>query len=418
MTIGESEEYPAGNIEKEILPDASPETGKGPLAEYEAIAEEDHAFAIEIEETLLQAEKMVHGSELQDETKYKEAHAKIMKELEAFRDAVVIVQNETQQKVAAGLGDEIDTLRSEMATVKIDNLAPVPKSLKERIGETTADGKEIVWDIEDADTPKEIRRSTTVKGLDLMKTLLNNGSDYVVFASTALYLHGKESGIAELDVPPGDFDAAVASIEDLKDLRTAIGNVPGSHFENNGDWKRFSDGAIALQGHITMEVPTSEGMVKADYPFEIFYNSFIISDRIMEQSQRVDGLNALSLEGLQMQYFENLKLESKVGASVRETAKFLLNPKVEKMMKQSETHPTAKKLAKRLQLSTKDINEFYEARDSITGERALTEDEMGELQGEMARTLSGLKTKLEKRKRDLDRLRKLRKLKVGSKKAA
>ncbi|MBT5807652.1 hypothetical protein HOI18_00045, partial [Candidatus Uhrbacteria bacterium] len=116
MTIGESEEYPAGNIEKEILPDSSPETEKGPLAEYEAIAEEDHAFAVEIEEALLQAEKLVHGSELQDETKYKEAHAKIMKELEAFRDAVVIVQNETQQKVAAGLGDEIDTLRSEMAT--------------------------------------------------------------------------------------------------------------------------------------------------------------------------------------------------------------------------------------------------------------------------------------------------------------
>lgn len=262
--------------------------------------------------------------------------------------------------------------------------------------------KEEVIDVESPALAPEIKAEVTDTALDLMRDVFSGIDDYVIFASTAMYLQGRERGIDTLDVPPGDLDVAVSSEETLKRVRERLGNVPGVRFDNSGRFKQFKgEDAKVLSGTITMKVNTSEGRKTFSYPFEVFYQSRMVKNETASKGEKLRGLNVLNLEGLQKQYGENLKFESRVQQSADEVAKFLANPEIAQRLQaelaKAEPDPWVGELKKSLQLSDQDLQNFYKIKAEMDAAKADGTFDKKAFDSKLATTLAGLKTKIPKR---------------------
>lgn len=320
--------------------------------------------------------------------------------------ASLLADVELPPEERASIGQQIAAIQKEMDGVRRTAQEEVAQTLTPELEETKVD----VIDIEDPATDPEIKRAAADAGLALMREVLRGIDGYVVFASSARYLHGKAKDIPGFDTPPGDFDGAVWDHDTLRNIQERLSNVPGVRFDRDGKWKRMGGGAEVMGGEVIMEVDTSTGRQKVAYPFEFFYDTFIVTQDIRRQRETVSGLQTLSLDGLQQQHFNNLRFENRVGANTQQVAKFLVNPEVETQLKgilSGDKDPAAEAMLKRLDLTQNDLQEFYRMRDHIvTTSFSKSGDVLEERISDLAILLSGFKTKIPKRIKDIELLRK------------
>jgi hypothetical protein len=291
------------------------------------------------------------------------------------------------------------------------------------------------------------KKELTEIGLNIMQGIMDGIPDYVVFASTSLFLHGQKYGIEDFaQKPPGDFDCAVQSLATLKRIRSRLSNVPGVAFDDDGRFHRFpTDEARKLSGVIHVGMRTADGIKKVPYEFEFFLNSFIIPDHPQEFTENIHGMKMLDLEGLQKQYQKNLSFEGKIFKRSDQVVKYLLRPEIEGVLKAAiaemrahkenpkEAQINARVLAimNKLDLGLADFDRFYERRDSVlegvnveSVREGLEEEVLDYLQlaqnrskeiavvRELTTVLSGFKTKLHKRINNLNRLRELQRIEI------
>lgn len=276
--------------------------------------------------------------------------------------------------------------------------------------EVEMEKREII-DIEDPQTPAEIKKATADAGISVMREVLRGIDDCVVFASTALYLQGMSRDIADLQVPPGDFDATVAKEETLSHIQERLTNVPGVEFDNDGKWKKLAGGADVLTGKIVMTIQTSSGEKHVAYPFEFFLRTMIADASVLRHQERLSGLNVLTMEGLQKQYFNNLRFESRVGMSTERVATFLMDPSIERQLQafvSGTDDPEAQKMLDDLCLTKEDVHKFYEARNEMMTSLSQSGEQLEERLSDLATLLSGFKTKIPKRQKNLEQLRQAR----------
>ena len=263
----------------------------------------------------------------------------------------------------------------------------------------------------------ETRKRATEKGMALMKEILSPIETYAVFASTGMYLQGKAKDLPELQTLPGDFDVVVAKERDLQILRERLGNVPGVRFKHDGGFKRFpGEDTRVLSGFLPIEErgPTGKPLI-IDYEFEIFWNSRIVTDRIIDEREPVLGFQVLTLEGLSNQYMNNLAFETAIEESSTEVVRFLTDPIHEPFIRaeierwQSIEDKSAMQasevlidLTNELELGPTELLEFYAEIDNYRGMNADQDPEVAT--STMAKILSGQKTKVRKRTDDLGKL--------------
>ncbi len=307
--------------------------------------------------------------------------------------------------------------------------------------------REIFESVRYEDLSEPEKKQLTEIGLTIIQGVLDGVQDYTVFASTSLYLHGQKYGIKELAAQaPGDFDCAVESMQTLVRIRSKLSNVPGVEFENNGDFFKFpTDEARKLGGVIHVGLRTAEGIKKVPYEFEFFLNSFIIPDKPDEYQENIHGMKMLSLEGLQKQYQRNLSFEGKVFEETGHVVKFLLQPEIETILRaaiaEKQAHSDdpenaqipqeAFRIIQHLDIGLDDLATFYKTKEQLKGKGptiTLTKDhgdgtsevvqqafERGQeiaLTRELSMVISGFKTKVLKRMRDLKRLQKLQRIEL------
>ncbi len=332
-----------------------------------------------------------------------------MPELPAFfvyaqEDAALadqIVQTEESMRGMMDPEDEL-SLNGELQKIRADAQESVADVMKiKEISEPD------VIDLESPETPPEIRMAAADAGIALMRDVLNGIDDCVVFASTALYLQGIQRGITEFQVPPGDFDAAVTQEQTLRRIQERISNVPGATFENDGQWKKMGGEAQLLSGQIIMDIQTPHGEKRVAYPFEFFLNTFIADKRVLQYQENLSGLNVLTMEGLQNQYLNNLNFELRVGVNTETVAKFLLQPQVERQLQRfldGETDPVVDKILQRLELTSDDVRKFYSIRNEMMSSLSASGESFEERMSDLAILLSGFKTKIPKRQKNVEQL--------------
>lgn len=263
----------------------------------------------------------------------------------------------------------------------------------------------VFLDIENPEIPALIKEQATEIGLDVLRSRLRDVKDYVVFASTAMYLLGKERGIVELQVPPGDFDAAVLKSETLDKIKEKLANVPGVEFDppKNLDYSRTK----ILSGRIKMQV----GSYNINYPFEFFSDTKIVNQDIFHRQKETGGFNTLTFEGLAEQYGENYLMELKIAAEVERVLAFLIKPETKQAVKDLSVGKSVEgftEILKNLELSIEDLKTFYDLHDRFGGEK--DENKKGQIRKEIVSLLTGgQKTKLEKRLKNLRELENIRK---------
>jgi hypothetical protein len=271
-----------------------------------------------------------------------------------------------------------------------------------------------VRSVEDPELSQEVRERITDFGLDIMKDIMN-GVDHTVFASTALYIHGKKHQLGELVTTPGDFDCNVETVEELQRVRERLLKVPGIQLDRDGEFKTFpTDQSRLLSGEILMRL-SEEDTEDYAYPFEIFQDSFLLPDNIERFQQRERGLTVLSLEGLKRQYEKNLAFENRIQDFVDTMERFLLQPEINlaafDMNEELDKHEIdMADLEEQLEMNKAQMQEFYKLRDSA--DRSINEKEREALEQDIVKLLSGLKTKIEKRKKNIHQLQELLKIEV------
>ncbi len=252
---------------------------------------------------------------------------------------------------------------------------------------------------------RETQKRVTDLAISTFGNILSEQKNYAVFASTALYLHGKRLKDREVevgntfDVPPGDFDVTVFSEKDLFDIRDRLGRDERVQFQNNGQPILFPDKETkVISGTINLEVETKNGRVRVPYEFEFFLNTRIVSKNATRESIEINGLRVLTLDGLLAQYAKNLELETRVDREVQAVTKLLVQlTRKEVLEKHSE-------ILSLLRLTEKDLDLFYQIQKRLTEleganttELTLKESLRQSLISQRATVLSGLKTKIPKR---------------------
>ncbi|MBI1908138.1 hypothetical protein HYS28_01830 [Candidatus Uhrbacteria bacterium] len=183
-----------------------------------------------------------------------------------------------------------------------------PQEAREKKPFAPEDGGQ--YSIEDPNVPERLKREATEKALGAWRKLLADVPDYVVFASTAMYLHGTEHGIDELDVPPGDFDVAVMNKQTLARLAERFGNVDEITLDHDGQPRRFvGEDSMRMSGTLAIPMESDGKEFTLLQPFEFYYNSVIVTPRVLRTIEHARGFRVLGMEGLQAQYGNNLKRE-------------------------------------------------------------------------------------------------------------
>ena len=277
-------------------------------------------------------------------------------------------------------------------------------------------------------------------GLIKMKEVLGPVmTDVTIFASTAMYLLGKtkrdrgEADWKSFHVAPGDLDAAVPSVKTLEVIRDRLARVPGVKFERDGQFGGFPhQEAKVLKGTIPVtfeaEVNGQKTTLEKPYEFEFFYKSSrILEDRDLAEPIAYKGFKFLNPGALLRQYDKNLQFEQKIDKGVQRITSFLTDPKMSQLRLAVEAGQTpasvetaatileannspadARLLAeglRDLELKADDLQNFYRLQDEIDKlEDAHEVAAAQKLIEERAIVLSGLKTKLEKRIKNVGQL--------------
>jgi hypothetical protein len=227
---------------------------------------------------------------------------------------------------------------------------------------------------------------------------LLRGKEYVIFASTALRMNGEkyedgEEGPLYMGEDPGDFDINFLSEKDFDEFVNilakleAAGDVDLDHGENGPVHISSLDGARIIRGSVHL----SEG---EPYPFEAFLNSSIVPSKEY-QAHIIDGLHVLNAEGLNAQYAKNLELESRIQKYVEAIKQFIDSDDFSVLMSNKS-------------ISLEDGGEFS-YQDFCEALDVTDEDIRAYLENEKTpdQLFAGLKTKIRKRRLDIDRLQKV-----------
>ena len=264
----------------------------------------------------------------------------------------------------------------------------------------------------------ETRQLVTDRGIATMREILKNIPDYVVFASTAMYLQGHAKDIKDLKVLPGDFDAAVSTKQSLDHIRDLLANIPGIEFKNDGKYRQFpGEDSIVLSGIIPFRVETNGNSEEIEYEFEIFLNSRIVKKNLLHQQERLSGFNVLTLEGLKNQVLNNLLIESQLQNSATEVMKYLsseiepfIRTELQQLGEATQNEPVQPSnkfltITDKLQLSPEDLINFYKEMDAYRQMYAGQDPEIAT--AIMSKILAGQKTKVKKREDNLRTLKDL-----------
>ncbi len=266
--------------------------------------------------------------------------------------------------------------------------------------------------VEDASLDTETKFAATDAGLVGMAEALKS-IPHAIFASTAKYLHGKEHSIPELLArTPGDFDAVVFSEADLKLARNRLSNIPGVKLAHDGEFTTLPGGAQVLSGDLYVSVPTPNGEQVVAYPFEIFYNSVIVTKDITSGRVPMRGLSVLNRGALEKQYLKNLELESRIQQNVDAVATFLRTDEVQAEVKaflaaESTTTPV---WLEKLALSPDELRDFYVLEDKrhahmqSGGDESANARALRDIESKQTKLLSGMKTKIPSRLKSLAEL--------------
>lgn len=242
--------------------------------------------------------------------------------------------------------------------------------------------------------PVEVREKATEDMVQLMREVLRGLEKYAVFASTGLYLYGKRIDDASLRQPPGDLDVAVEDEATLHEIMQRLRNVSGVTFDHEGIARPFHDETRVLAGKVLMSV--NDTIIS--YPFEFFQNSRIVNENVFRHREKIEGLNVLTLEGLKKQYINNLALETRILRAVDEVSAFL-NEHAEELQQEG---PLRDVVCTTYNLSDEQLHDFYDIQRRLSTER--NEKERERLQSINSRILSGVKTKVAKRLRNVQQL--------------
>lgn len=308
----------------------------------------------------------------------------------------------------------------------IDRHAPPKPEEKPSASQAAEPSEPVEQSPVDAEDPRldvESKQRITDQALDLMRGVLRD-QQYTIFASTAMYLHGQQSHIKELLVPPGDLDMAVFSLPALERLRERFANVPGVKFKNEGKFITLANGeAKVLAGEIMMSAETNLGAVTIAYPFEVFFKSVMVNDEVGRHQTTIKGLTVLDLEGLQRQYLNNLSFEMKVRKAIDEVVDFLKDSDIEAQLRGlavrakagigiGEGQQEEMDLLNRLRLTVDDVARFYEIQDTLK-KPDLDDEKKNKLLKEVDTLLANSKTKIPKRLKNVKETRSLRAVEVS-----
>ncbi len=266
-----------------------------------------------------------------------------------------------------------------------------------------------VYDVESKELDPETRRNATDTAIKLMSDVFSGIEDYTVFASTGMYMNANKYDVPELDKIPGDFDANVFNEETLHRVRERLANVPGVAFDNGGEYIPFPNGAEMLGGHIKMEIDTPKGPVHIKYPFEIFRETQIVRPdaRFMH---KINGLNVLTFEGLKKQYIANLALELQVEKNAEAVITFLLQEGLEQQLRpelmEYASDPEKFVPSQRLQDVAEHLDMTFDQIKDFYGLESQTNDP-SQLPRLTSKVITGLKSKADKRRENVEMLRDL-----------
>lgn len=292
---------------------------------------------------------------------------------------------------------------------------------------------EQIIDTELKELPEEVKKAVTNRGLEILRSALHGLDGYIVFASTAKYLHGVSKGIEELQKAPGDFDLAVFDDETLDRIRDRFMNETNVEFLNvepteseKAEKKLYlskddvqsgravtakafpGESSRVLKGRLLIKMDTAlgEGPNQRTFsiPFEIFSRTNVIEPQLKRYEETVGGLRTLSLEGLEKQYTRSLEKESRVAKNREEVRAFLENDEIRDVFNKQNIEELQPYLD-RLDLTLDQLKNYYELSDSLKTDKTLSTQDRTDKEEAISKLLSGFKTKIESRKESVRTLK-------------
>ncbi|MFH1253179.1 MAG: hypothetical protein V1664_02500 [Candidatus Uhrbacteria bacterium] len=288
--------------------------------------------------------------------------------------------------------------------------------------------KNVVMQVDDERVSEEEEREVTHRALDIFRRVLAPFRDYAVAASTAMYLQGIITKM------PGDFDAVVFSEKTFRKIvdslleegkRVSFYELPDPlkdlsqkrKIERGSPIRVMPDHAAkVICGEITVLGERDGRATAYRYPFEFFYDTKVMPDRLKKMVKPLSGFRVFTREALRDQYFLNFEMESAIDKAVAKVKKYLLEyrTEIEKEIKsiraKKDSEPAeedfvqAKKILNDFALSLLEVEKFYELLDRISSGE-LPEKIKAKYNDDITRLLSGgFKTKVEKRRESLDLL--------------
>ncbi len=250
---------------------------------------------------------------------------------------------------------------------------------------------------------EELRNEVVRSGMKEFRDILKGIDDYTVFASTSLFLIGDKYNEPELKTAPGDLDVNVDSKESFYKIHKRLSGhehvqieIPEGNDQESPFLKSALDGAMILRGFITLKCDGGE----TEYPSEIFQGSSIVPADA-EFKTNISGLNTLTLEGLKIQYAKNLDIEKRVDRTVREIEEALYSQ--ESDIKESQARMNI--VAEELDISVTELMDLFALRAHYVEREEGTESPI--YRKKVEGVLSGLKTKIKKRRENLELLQKM-----------
>lgn len=233
------------------------------------------------------------------------------------------------------------------------------------------------------DLPDKEHHLAVEQGLNAFRSILKGIDDYTLFASTAMYINGMrlgERGVSlgeEMERPPGDIDIAFSSREALFRFAERVQNVPGAWVANDGRPMRLQgEDAMKFSGLIPVEYEINGEKKKAEYEFEAFLNSNIVTEDVTRNNvRRMHGFNVLSLEGLRRQYEKNLRVEGAIDADVEMLSQFLVSEdpeavefvgEINKAKNKSELSDKAREILNHLSVDIDNVKEAVQLQHEIS----------------------------------------------------
>lgn len=280
-----------------------------------------------------------------------------------------------------------------------------------------------ILDLESPDLAKEEKVRATEVGLEVMRNVFSGLDNYVVMASTALYLHGKSieqtSGEERFidSIPPGDLDVAVFDQGDFNAIMERLQRIEAHPSVDSVSIKRPEqipgEDTKKMNGHIILNM---EGK-KYKYSLEFFLNTRgthrLINPQTQKMSQKQEGIRVLNLEGLQRQYQTNLSIEKRIDAAVEPIREALTTDadvisvihEGFEHWAENKTWPESgkfKDLVDHFQITPKDLAIAYGLnKDLREAEGSGNVAASTVIRSQLARVLGPFKTKVEKRRKNV-----------------